>query len=183
MAIVACVSLGEVHGPFRGHVIDHDTRHPLAGVVILAVWNTLASTPLGHGRQAFYDSRETLSDARGYFEIPRLPFSSQSVDVQAPELFFFAPGYVLVGPNLLSGPIPARAVRVRTSLPYAWEVEPQDGQAFVAATTVLMRPIRSTQEWCRHLFYLPPLLESMAAKMPLMMNAIAKERVARGLCP
>jgi len=178
-----CAGLGEVRGPFTGQIVDADTGKPIGGVVVLAVWETLAFTPLGHGGQAFYDTREAISDGEGRFTVPHLPVPFGRTDVQPPELFFFAPTHVLSGPNLLPGPIPARAVRVRTRLAYPWDVTPPDAQPFIAPTIVRVRQIKSKEEWCRYDFNLPPLEHSMAQKMPLTLEAIRREERVRGRCP
>src|SRR5262249_19156462 len=152
---MGCAGLGEVRGPFAGRIIDEDTGAPIAGVVVLAVWQTLAFTPLGHGGQAFYDTREAISDSDGRFTIPRLPVPLGRTAVEPPRLYFFAPGYVLAGPNAFPVPIYALADRLGSEAA-AYVVSPSTGQRFVAPTVVRMRPTRTAEEWCRYARALPP---------------------------
>ncbi len=56
-------------GPYKGKVIDADTREPIEGVVVLGVWNREIPGP-GGAVSEFYDARETMTDKNGEFEIP-----------------------------------------------------------------------------------------------------------------
>ncbi|MBI5561461.1 MAG: hypothetical protein HY894_01210 [Deltaproteobacteria bacterium] len=56
-------------GPWKGRVIDSDTKGPLEGAVVLAVWERVWRTPTG-GNSYFYEAKETLTDKDGRFEIP-----------------------------------------------------------------------------------------------------------------
>ncbi len=179
--VVASASQTEVRGPFRGRIVDRETGRPIEGAVVLAVWETRAFSPLGHGGQAFHDSREAVSGADGHFEIPQLPTPLATLDLQPPMLFFFAPGYVLAGPNLSSVPIHALADRL-SGEHASYQVTPPDAQPFIGPTMVRMRPIKTKEEWCRYSFHLPPLEHSMANKMPLTLEAINRERRVRGTC-
>ena len=56
-------------GDYKGRVVDEQTREPIEGVVITAVWSYLCPTPAGQ-ISGFYDAIETLTDERGDFTVP-----------------------------------------------------------------------------------------------------------------
>lgn len=55
-------------GPYKGRVIDSDTREPIEGVVILGTWYTEHFSPAGPTHD-FYDAKETVTDKNGEFSI------------------------------------------------------------------------------------------------------------------
>jgi len=55
-------------GPFIGRIIDADTKEPIEGVVVLIEWR---ESHMFAG-STFYDARETLTDKKGDFYIPRI---------------------------------------------------------------------------------------------------------------
>ena len=58
-----------VEGPFKGRVVDAETREPIEGVVVLGVWYLDTWTIAGAvGR--FYDAEETVTDEKGEFTMP-----------------------------------------------------------------------------------------------------------------
>jgi len=65
-------------GPWRGQVLDAETKHPLEGVVVLAYWNryrfSLAQLVVGHQTPEFFDAVEAVTDAQGRWEIPKKSF-------------------------------------------------------------------------------------------------------------
>lgn len=84
-------------GVRHGQVIDAETREPLAGVAILAVWSRAA---YGHPAVTFtptgyYKSAETTTGSDGRFTIPwRILFAlGFGVEVRGPELALFKAGY------------------------------------------------------------------------------------------
>lgn len=58
-------------GPYRGRVIDADTREPLEGVVVLGTWDREIITP-GGAVHKYYNAMETVTDKNGDFEIKGL---------------------------------------------------------------------------------------------------------------
>ncbi|MEW6713839.1 MAG: hypothetical protein AB1306_01950 [Nitrospirota bacterium] len=83
-------------GPWEGRIIDIETKEPLEGVVVLAVWQRAYRTPTGEDTY-FYDAKEVLTDKAGKFEIPSyspinlLPIISV---IREPEFTIFKPGYL-----------------------------------------------------------------------------------------
>ena len=64
-----CTSTFRIDGPYRGKVVDAETREPLEGVVVLGVWNKVYPNVAGTTSD-FYDSIELLTDKNGEFKIP-----------------------------------------------------------------------------------------------------------------
>lgn len=84
-------------GPRHAQVIDAETREPLAGVAVLAVWSRGAR---GHPAISFtdtgyYKSAETATGPDGRFTIPwRILFAlGFGVEVRGPEIALFKAGY------------------------------------------------------------------------------------------
>lgn len=82
-------------GPWKGKVIDSETKEPIEGAAVLAVWERVYRTPAGDNSY-FYEAKETLTDKNGFFEISSytpinlLPIISY---IDGPELTIFKPGY------------------------------------------------------------------------------------------
>jgi hypothetical protein len=82
-------------GPYRGRVIDAETKEPLAGAVVLVYW--IRNAPgIGHGpAQSFLGAEEALTDDRGEFIVGEnppsnwIPFTWRSL----PKFIIFQPGY------------------------------------------------------------------------------------------
>ena len=82
-------------GPYRGRVIDAETKEPLAGAVVLVYW--IRNAPgIGHGpAQSFLGAEEALTDERGEFIVAEnppsnwIPFTWRSL----PNFIIFQPGY------------------------------------------------------------------------------------------
>lgn len=56
-------------GPWRGKVIDAETKQPIEGAVVALVWNRVYDC--GVGRYPYFqEAREVLTDKTGSFEIP-----------------------------------------------------------------------------------------------------------------
>ena len=57
------------HGPWSGKVVDAETRKPIEGAAVVAVWIRETGTPAGTDT-GFVDAAETATDKNGDFEIP-----------------------------------------------------------------------------------------------------------------
>lgn len=81
--------------PWKGKILDIETKEPLEGTVVLAVWDRIYRTPFGMSSY-FYEAKETVTNKAGEFEIPSytpinlLPLISY---MQGPEFTIFKPGY------------------------------------------------------------------------------------------
>ncbi len=82
-------------GPYRGRVIDAETKEPLAGAVVVVYW--IRNAPgIGHGpAESFLGAEEALTDDRGEFIVGKnppsnwIPFTWRSL----PNFIIFQPGY------------------------------------------------------------------------------------------
>lgn len=124
LAACAAVQARENWGPFRGQLVDVETGQPIAGAAILVVWWEAIFSPTGHPTEQFYEARETVTDAEGRFEVPRLSVSFWKLGIQPGQVSYFAPGYA----------------------PHAEVVTPPDDQPFLAPTVVQMRRLKTREE-------------------------------------
>lgn len=80
--------------PFEGRVIDADTKQPIKGAVVLAVYDR--SIPSVQGSISFsIDAQETLTDNKGEFKIPEVKmwFGGNPRSPQKQDLTIFKPEY------------------------------------------------------------------------------------------
>lgn len=84
-------------GPYKGKVIDTETKEPLEGAVVLAVWNK--EYPSVGGRVAYFlDSEEVLTDSNGRFVVGKYPPVTLSLAfVTGPRIIIYHPGYASYG--------------------------------------------------------------------------------------
>ena len=109
-----CVSTLRLDGPYKGKVVDAETKQPLEGVVILGVWNKVYGNVAGSTSE-FYDSVEILTDKNGEFSIPGkglLVFSF----LDEMDVVIFKAGYEILGYG------PWYNFKTRTALKYVrWD--------------------------------------------------------------
>lgn len=87
-------------GPWRGKVIDSETKQPIEGAAVVAVWHTV-NMGLGDTVDRFYDAKETVTDKDGNWEIPqyKIFFVRNQIlpplprGLKMPEFTIFKPGY------------------------------------------------------------------------------------------
>lgn len=149
----------EKWGPFRGQIVDVETGEPIAGAVAIVIWRQQDDPNPVQMKSKFFDAREAVTDADGRFEIPRRPPPFFSFRIFDPGITYFAPGYQ----------------------PVAEVVTPPDGQPFVAPTVVQMQRLKTKAERIDFQRGLPPTMP--ASKMPRLLEALNKERMALGLQP
>jgi hypothetical protein len=81
----------EAAGPWKGRVIDQETKKPIEGAVVLMVWYK------HHGimdqTRTYHDSEEVVTDAEGRFAIASRWYWSIFVFTQRPEIYVFKGGY------------------------------------------------------------------------------------------
>ena len=86
-------------GPWRGKIVDINTKEPLGGAVVLAVWEISHMSP-GGGVDRFHRAYEAVTDKNGYFIIPRYvtitPLPIIQIAGEGPNLVFFKPGYLAI---------------------------------------------------------------------------------------
>jgi hypothetical protein len=82
-------------GPYRGRVIDAETKEPLAGAVVVVYWMRNAPA-IGHGpAQSFLGAEEALTDDRGEFIVGKNPPSNWTPLTwrSLPNFIIFQPGH------------------------------------------------------------------------------------------
>jgi len=82
-------------GPWKGRVIDSETKQPIEGAAVVAVWDK-EWAGLGAGSSSnFLDAVETTTDNNGDFEISEQSFVSVPYfrKVKGPYFTIFKPGY------------------------------------------------------------------------------------------
>lgn len=85
--------LDRPRGPYRAQVVDAQTKAPLAGAVVVALWRRDRVYPF-HSVSEHYAVRETLTDEEGRFFL-----DAKDVEESAPrrtyhpEFLIFQPGY------------------------------------------------------------------------------------------
>jgi hypothetical protein len=85
--------MGRSRGPYTGRVIDADTREPLEGAVVVAVWRR-DRFGLVHTVSRHYTAREVLTDRDGRFVIDSTALEKQAPRrTRTPEFTIFALGY------------------------------------------------------------------------------------------
>lgn len=81
-------------GPWHGKVIDSETKAPIEGAVVVAVWHSF-NMGLGDTVDRFYDANETMTDKDGNWEMPQYKtvFIPIGRSLKMPEFTIFKPGY------------------------------------------------------------------------------------------
>jgi hypothetical protein len=78
-----------------GKIIDYDTKEPIEGVVVMALWTTDVFRLTIEPDEKYYDYFETLSDKDGEFRIPgKGPFLLR--DINPPDIEIFKTGYLSI---------------------------------------------------------------------------------------
>lgn len=95
MSAPGCVYAVRYDGPYKGKVIDAETKEPLEGVVILGVWTKEYPTPAGAVHK-FYDAYETMTDKNGDFTVEGLGLKIMS-NVIPMDVVIFKAGYEHLG--------------------------------------------------------------------------------------
>ncbi len=133
-------------GPFSGQLVNEETGAPIADANVMVSWGFRR---FGELLVRNFDARETVTDAQGRFELPRL-WRLWSVDVMEPGVGYFAPGYIAT----------------------AREVTPPDGVPFVDPTVIQMQPQKTQEERCRQRPGSP-----LHDKAPLFRDAVREYRL------
>jgi len=149
-------------GPYRGQLLDAETRQPLEGAVVLFYWERDVYGGAGGPVAFFLEAKEVLTDKEGRFYVPW--FIGTSLNplsvVREPKSIFYYPGY---GSE--------RA-----------EVTPTGGRLFQDPTVVLMRKLRTRKERTEVISGLPPGGVPDDA-MPNLIRLMNIERAALSLQP
>ena len=97
LASAASPARAEAAGPWRVQVVDAETQAPLAGVVVVAVWERRrdGDMEIGYGRQGVVAVVEAETDATGRLVIPARLFVQPPLayGIRGPALTLFTAGY------------------------------------------------------------------------------------------
>ena len=159
--------LDRPRGPYQGQVVDAETKAPLAGAVVVALWRRNRVYPF-HSVAENYAVRETVTDAEGRFFL-----DAKDVEEGAPrrtyhpEFLIFHPGY---------GSYPRKHVS-----PTGFT-----GGMFERPGTVVELPrLVDREERRKHLWLFGPhsYSDKPFRDLPELMRRINTERIAIGLEP
>jgi len=89
--LFATAPASAIEGQYHGRVVDAETKQPLEGAVVTAIWMKAQLLAM-EGVDDFHQARETLTDAEGRFAIDARPrWTVRSV--RRPNIIVFKPGY------------------------------------------------------------------------------------------
>ncbi len=170
-------TLGEAAGPWKGQIVDQETKKPPEGVVVLWVWYRRWTSPGGPAGGGYYDSEEVVTGPDGRFVIPArstftfLPFLTI---IEGPYFYIFKPGY---GQWRFQG--------ADTWEGYERSDRFQAAKAQLEADGAVMElpPLKTSKERREFLSYASPPGEVPAARMPRYLETIDGERVFVGFPP
>ena len=167
-------------GPWRGQVLDAETKQPLEGVVVLAYWYRyrfhLSQLVVGHQAPEFFDAVEAVTDAQGRWEIPKKSFPFFA-NIGGPFFRYYKPGYAgwyYAGQDTAEWRQLRSEEQMRRAKEMALAVWTEEGGK------VELPPARTRDEQMK-IESIPGLVP--VSKMPLTRDAINKARSAYGLSP
>ena len=161
--------------PYQGKVIDADTKEPIEGAVVVAIWTREAPYFPSGESVAFKKARETTTDKNGEFSIkPYHHYSLRPLSKLWLSWVIFKPGYASFSP----GSYP-RHPKVR---PKGISPNGLTSKIFRPYTVVELPKLKTRQERRKYRVTLPGQSVS-AKKIPLLIHAYNSERVSLGLRP
>jgi len=94
-------------GPYKGRVIDAESKKPLEGAVVLAVWDSVIPA-IADKKYLFLDAKEVLTDSNGRFVVGKHPPMTwiPAAWVEGPDITIFYPGYGFYPRYHASPPMP-----------------------------------------------------------------------------
>ncbi|MFZ3090793.1 MAG: hypothetical protein WA240_09260 [Nitrospirota bacterium] len=159
-------------GPWRGKIIDIETKEPLEGAVVLAVWERVYRTPTGDSSY-FYEAKEVLTDKEGRFEIPSytpINFVPLLSYMRGPHFTIFKPGYLSIewwhGEYFLEG-----------STEKTVKFEKYEKKYILAPGIIELPPLKTREERLRNM----PAVSVPYKKQRLLIKLINEERKNLGL--
>lgn len=179
LAAAGPISTAAAEGPWRGQVLDAESRQPLDGVVVLAYWYRYRFHPVhlvvGHQAPEFFDAVETVTGAQGRWEIAKKSFPVFA-NIGGPFFQYYKPGYArwrYAGQDTAEWHQLPGAEQMRRAKEMALAVWTEEGGK------VELLPARSREEQVKMEY---PTLIPMA-RTPLSLGAINSARTAVGLSP
>jgi hypothetical protein len=94
LALILSPPTVDALGPWKAQVVDAETRQPLAGGVVVAVWKKYLPVEGTVGIFEYVDSIEEVTGGDGQFVIPERDFSATNSHIlDEPDFYLFKPGY------------------------------------------------------------------------------------------
>jgi len=166
-------------GPWRGTIVDAETKQPLEGVVVFALWNERYGSIGGYAGGGYFYSEEVVTGADGGFTIRRLKRSFNPFSIiQGPDFTIYKPGY---GRWHFQGDgewLTLRGDELNRSVNAMW-------QRFNSEQGVVieLRPLKSVEERLQSTGGLLPMPDVPRSKYPRLLEAIDRERASLGFKP
>jgi len=94
MPLSACAGQSVYTGPWSGQVIDAESKQPIEGAAVVAIWYKYYATPAGDVGN-YLDTAEVVTDKDGKFLLPSKKFLNVPLlrESGAPHFYIFKPGY------------------------------------------------------------------------------------------
>jgi len=167
LVLLSSCYAARIDGPYRGRVIDADTREPIEGVVVLGTWDRETPTVAGATHQ-YYDAVETVTDKNGEFEIKGLGVLVMS-NIIPMDLLIFKAGYEYWG----LGPWSGLKKGYLSSKKVKWEGD----KAIIPLRKLTMEERRNSGG--------PPgpPFDAPFEKVQRMLKELNKDRIEQGLSP
>lgn len=162
--LAGCGHLIYTSGPYRGQVVDAETKQPLVGTAVLAVWYW-EGPGAGHPAEGFHDALEVLTDAKGEFTVPWKTHFTLFGQIDEPRFVIYYPGY---------GSFPLYHVR-----PIGAALD----SAFREHTVVELPPLKTRKEMEEHAGLPAGAVGVPDAKMPTLIRLVNLARKNLGLAP
>ena len=159
--------LDRPRGPYRGQVLDAETKAPLAGAVVVALWRRDRVYPF-HITTEHYAVKETITDSEGRFSLDAKDIEGGAPRrTRRPVFLIFLPGY---------GSFPRLQISPTGFVGDAFER---------SGTTVELPRLEGREDRLRNLETFSPhsLSETPHQDLPRLMRAVDEERVTVGLKP
>jgi len=159
-------------GPYKGRVIDSETKQPIEGAVVLAVWVRWIPAFI-RSVETFWDAQEVITDQYGRFEIGKKTPTNllPGARVDGPRLTVFFPGYGFFPGYHTSPPLTASGVK---GLLRKMEHE---------RLTIELPLLTTKKERLDVISWAYPSLDIPPERMPNLIRLINTERRALGLPP
>jgi len=175
-ALASSASLYYSDGPWMGKVIDAETKEPIEGAVVLAVWQKVYASPTGR-HHYFFDAIELLTDKNGAFIISKfnaVNFLPIIRHIEGPDFTIFKPRYTPFGDSYdyFHKYFPNSPLKVnRNTL----------SELFKKGVSVELLRLKTREERLRSLSDAHPLGGVPDNKMPILLDFINLERKELGL--
>ncbi len=172
------VSLYYSDGPWKGKVIDAQTKEPIGGAVVLAVWEKIYPGLAGN-QSYFFDAAESVTDPEGQFFIKEFKAINILPIVRwldGPWFRIFKPGYTPFGNNYdyFHKYFPNSPLKVdRITL----------AELFKKGVTVELLRLKTREDRLEAISGPGPVVGVPYDKMPTLMGLINIERKELGLDP